>query len=668
MKRLFFSILGVCMVFVTYSQNTFTVDNIKYKCISSKEVEVCDLRLRTGAVLIIPEEITIDACNYKVTSIGERAFIGRDFESIKLPNSIKAIKEAAFWGSSIVDMDIPNSVTSIGDRAFGYCENLKSINIPNSVESIGSYVFSSCNNLEKLNIPNSVRTIGACLYHCEHLEYLVWPEHLIMPERFIENCPSLRSIKSSNGLPLEWLRSDMFDSFPSLYSDSPLYKELYYIENYRYSNWAYDRIVDAIKEWQKKGEFETTEQWKQRVTEENRKLELANVDSRLRNEFIKKNQPTRFYTSIDKYDADNNVFTIKVEGLKPFYLEVPLNEAEEVKKKWHKAKLKPSYGIVENEVGVINCICKIGKKTYRSVQYNPDNYIEEFALNLPPLEIDFGNDSAGGQNKNMPINPVTIDNTIDKEIPVNPIRNQKTFALIIGNENYQNTAKVTYAHNDANSFAAYCHKTLGIPEKNIRSYKDATLGVMMTALKDIKSIARAYKGDIQVIFYYAGHGIPGSRGEKAYLLPVDMDGSQPELCLSTEYLYKELSSLNVRSTIVFMDACFSGSQRGEGMLASARAVALKVKQVIPQGNCVVFSAASNEQTAFPYMEKGHGMFTYFLLKKLQDSKGNVTLGELGEYIYENVVRQSVVVNRKKQTPTIVSSTLFEDKWKSIKLK
>ena len=263
---------------------------------------------------------------------------------------------------------------------------------------------------------------------------------------------------------------------------------------------------------------------------------------------------------------------------------------------------------------------------------------------------------------------IVVDNSIDREIPVNPIRNQKTFALIIGNENYQHVSNVSYVLNDANTFAEYCHKTLGIPKKNIRSYKDATLGVMMSALKDIKSIAKAYKGDIRVIFYYAGHGIPGDRGEKAYLLPVDMDGSQPELCLSTEYLYKELSSLDVRSTIVFMDACFSGAQRGEGMLASARAVALKVKQVVPQGNCVVFSAASNEQAAFPYMEKGHGMFTYFLLKKLQESKGNVTLGELGEYICENVVRQSVVINRREQTPIIISSTLFSDKWKSIKLK
>jgi len=62
------------------------------------------------------------------------------------------------------------------------------------------------------------------------------------------------------------------------------------------------------------------------------------------------------------------------------------------------------------------------------------------------------------------------------------------------------------------------------------------------------------------------------------------------------------------------------------------------------------------------------MFTYFLLKKLHDTKGNCTLGELSEYIQTNVRRQSVVVNRKSQTPTIVPSQTLMNSWKTMKLK
>ena len=67
-------------------------------------------------------------------------------------------------------------------------------------------------------------------------------------------------------------------------------------------------------------------------------------------------------------------------------------------------------------------------------------------------------------------------------------------------------------------------------------------------------------------------------------------------------------------------------------------------------------------------EKGHGLFTYFLLKKLQETKGQITLGELVEYVTKQVKRQSVVINNKKQTPTVIPSAAMVDKWKLRQLK
>ena len=104
------------------------------------------------------------------------------------------------------------------------------------------------------------------------------------------------------------------------------------------------------------------------------------------------------------------------------------------------------------------------------------------------------------------------------------------------------------------------------------------------------------------------------------------------------------------------------------MLASARGIAIKAKPAAPQGNMVVFSAASGDETAYPYKEKNHGLFTYFLLKKLQETKGAVTLGELGNYIIDNVAKESVVSNGKSQTPTVSSSITWADGWKTLHLK
>jgi uncharacterized caspase-like protein len=83
---------------------------------------------------------------------------------------------------------------------------------------------------------------------------------------------------------------------------------------------------------------------------------------------------------------------------------------------------------------------------------------------------------------------------------------------------------------------------------------------------------------------------------------------------------------------------------------------------------VVLSAATGDETAWPYKEKGHGLFTYYLLKKLQTSKGNVSLGQLSDYVKTEVGKQSVVSNSKRQTPTVNVSLNIANTWQNIKLK
>ena len=99
------------------------------------------------------------------------------------------------------------------------------------------------------------------------------------------------------------------------------------------------------------------------------------------------------------------------------------------------------------------------------------------------------------------------------------------------------------------------------------------------------------------------------------------------------------------------------------MLASARGVAIKAKQESPQGNIVVFSAAQGDQTAYPYKEKGHGLFTYYILKKLKETRGKISLGELTEYVTTEVKKRSIIVNSKLQTPTASSSAKNWKNWK-----
>lgn len=257
---------------------------------------------------------------------------------------------------------------------------------------------------------------------------------------------------------------------------------------------------------------------------------------------------------------------------------------------------------------------------------------------------------------------------IDKDIPHVRQNNDNTFAFIIANENYPD-APVPYSLNDGRIFKEYCSKTLGIPEKNINLYEDATFGTIIAAVEKMKSIADAYDGEASVIFYYAGHGFPDEKQNTAYLLPIDGNASDITTTgYSLAKLYKDLASLKLKSSVVFLDACFSGAKREDNMLASARGVAIKVKEEAPTGNLVVFSAAQGDETAHQLEEKGHGLFTYYLLKELQQTNGDVTLGELSEFVTKQVKRQSVVINNKKQTPTVIPSQAVVNCWQSMKLK
>lgn len=257
---------------------------------------------------------------------------------------------------------------------------------------------------------------------------------------------------------------------------------------------------------------------------------------------------------------------------------------------------------------------------------------------------------------------------VDFDIPMANNISNNTFAVVISNEKYQMEKAVQYAENDGKAFTEYCKKTLGLPEKNVHFVTNATLNNIKHEIKWLQDVITVYNGDAKIIFYYAGHGIPDEQNKSAYLLPIDGYGSDVTTGYALEDLYKALGRLPSKSVTVFLDACFSGAKRDGEMLASARGVAIKVKQATPVGNIVVFSAAQGDETAYPYKEEEHGLFTYYLLKKLQETKGNVTLGELSDYIKTQVERQSIVINGKLQSPSIVSTATIANSWKKWTLK
>ena len=394
---------------------------------------------------------------------------------------------------------------------------------------------------------------------------------------------------------------------------------------------AKQSIEKSMEKWKEKDPYETIEEYKARVNEETARLKQQELQKILMDEYVQRFAKNMTVADMDikPYDAENQSFLIE-SPYGDIVLKVPRtnNEAREFAESWADIKVyNQKFVIADKKLALASLT--FSTPSGKLYEYNNQQTLAynetEVAANFSPIDYGMLNNSEGSQNKaKVGKTEVVVGlSDVDVNIPKSKNNNTKTFAVIIANEDYTLVPTVPMAGNDGN-----------------------------------------------IIFYYAGHGIPNESTRDAFLLPIDADGSQTEACYPLKKLYSELSSLGAQSVVVFIDACFSGTTGdGSTLMANARGISLKAKQERPTtGNLVAFSAASDDETAYPYKEQRHGLFTYFLLKKLQSTKGNTTLGELCQYVIENVKQKSVVINRKIQTPVVTCSPDMQGDWREIKLK
>lgn len=257
---------------------------------------------------------------------------------------------------------------------------------------------------------------------------------------------------------------------------------------------------------------------------------------------------------------------------------------------------------------------------------------------------------------------------IDYFIPSSDNQNLNTFAIVIANENYKRVPNVPFAHNDGNIFRKYLISSFGVPEDNIEYLEDASLNDIKYALANVSQRCNAFRDQVSVIVYYAGHGVPDDKTAEAFLLPVDGFGTDPSSGLNLDDFYASLSEMPAKSIVVLLDACFSGAKRDGGMLMATRGITIKPKMQVPDGKLIVLSATSNDETAFPIEQQKHGLFTYTLLRKIQETGGDITWGELADHVTATVKNRSIDINGKLQTPTVSVSSSMKDIWRNLKLR
>lgn len=280
----------------------------------------------------------------------------------------------------------------------------------------------------------------------------------------------------------------------------------------------------------------------------------------------------------------------------------------------------------------------------------------------------------GDFDQDKEIKSASLSSDVDVNIPETGQKNKNRFALIIGNENYTKyqsglnpESNVAFAAADAQVFSLYAEKTLGIPKENIFLHTDLISSRMKNEVEKLSKLAEYSRGEAELVFFYAGHGFPDEQTREAYLVPVDIGGANVRDGLKLADLYARLTQYPAKKVTVFLDACFSGGGRDASLLVASRGVKVKAKEETLKGNLVVFTASSGEQVSLPYRDKMHGMFTYYLLRKLQETKGQLSYQELGDYIRYEVQLNSIKVNGKDQNPQVLFNPDIKGSWENWRL-
>ena len=184
MKTVF--IKSLCLILLILAAGTtdaqnFEVNGIYYNVLSEDNdggtVEVTYKDGMYGGYagdIVIPAEVSHDGGTYRVTTIGDYAFLNCDaLTSVSMPE-ITRIGDGAFYScSALTSVSMP-SVTTIGDYAFYYCNALTSVSMP-SVVTIGEGAFYTCSSLTSVSMP-SATTIGDYAFeYCSTLTSVEMP-------------------------------------------------------------------------------------------------------------------------------------------------------------------------------------------------------------------------------------------------------------------------------------------------------------------------------------------------------------------------------------------------------------------------------------------------------------------------------------------------------------
>jgi len=238
------------------------------------------------------------------------------------------------------------------------------------------------------------------------------------------------------------------------------------------------------------------------------------------------------------------------------------------------------------------------------------------------------------------------------------------WALIVGVNKYEDSEinSLRYAVNDAKAL----YEVLVHPDKGRFAAERVRLLTSDTTDKRLRPtkanilqalnewLARDVEKEDTVLVFFSGHGYVHE--DRKYLLPIDTDTFYvPAYAIDSREFIEGIDQLKAEKIITLLDSCHSGgvSRSGKG-----------VGDVLPDDfydefekakGRVTLASCSGDEQSFEWAEKGHGVFTYYLLEALNGAANKqrdqaVTFDEVAEYVQKNVTNWAKKYKNGKQNP------------------
>ncbi len=218
--------------------------------------------------------------------------------------------------------------------------------------------------------------------------------------------------------------------------------------------------------------------------------------------------------------------------------------------------------------------------------------------------------------------------------------NEKYYALIIGNNDYDKLENLDNAVNDAKDLEKVLNEKYGFETTLIAdANSDETENAIINFTKKRNKLDN-------ILIYYAGHGQLEKKQKRGYWLPTDAGSSQDSKWINNLLIKDLIKGSDAKHILLIVDSCFAGAlMRGSGENKSVEKLTQSsiIKNQMKKTR-LVMTSGGNEEVADGIGDSKNSVFAEPLIRALKDNNRVIRSIELFQTV------RTYVENNADQVP------------------